>query len=285
MRQKKLFGWLCLLLACAVLLGAGGTVVYHGEWWYPLFWSWSHRGEPAIAEDTEPRECRLWRLDELVEAGATESYALMLINEAHPLPSDFTPVLIEYNGARMHPLMLDGYIAMRDGVQDRTGVRIYVASDYRSAEEQKELYEASGSDVAAAVGCSEHEGGLALDLYAPHFDGEDFLRSRAGRRVNSICADYGYVVRYPKGKESVTGIEYEPWHLRYVGAPHAKIISDAGITLEEYIERLTPGVRYVSGDYLILRCTEEEILLPNQFLSCENSPDNTGYYIVTLRMR
>ena len=284
MRQKRLLRWLCAVLACLVLVGVGGTVVYHGEWWYPVLWRLSHNDPPNLTVDTESRACRTWTVEELVAAGAVNSHCLMLVNASHPLPSDFIPALVEYNGARMHPMMLDGYIAMRDGVQDRTGIRIYVASDYRTSEEQKELYEASGNDIAAAVGCSEHEAGLALDVYAPYFDGEDFLRSRAGRRVNRVCADYGYIIRYPKGKESVTGIDYEPWHLRYVGAPHAAIISDAGITLEEYIDLLTPGVRYVSGDYLILRCTEDAILLPESFLSCEISPDNTGCYIITMRI-
>ena len=235
MRRKRLLRWLCAALACLALLGACGTVIYHGEWWYPTVWRLSHNASLALSEDTESRDCRGWTMEELMAAGATASYSLMLVNDSHPLPTDFTPDLVEYNGARMHPLMLEGYIAMRDAVQDKTGVRIYVASDYRTAEEQRELYETSGDKIAALVGCSEHEAGLALDVYAPYFDGEDFLRSRAGRRVNSVCAGYGYIIRYPKGKESVTGIDYEPWHLRYVGAPHAAIMSDAGITLEEYI--------------------------------------------------
>ena len=62
-------------------------------------------------------------------------------------------------------------------------------------------------------------------------------------------------------------------------------MSDAGLSLEEYINLLTPGTRYESGDYVILRCRADEILLPEGFLSCEISPDNTGCYVVTLRMR
>lgn len=285
MRRGRLPRAFCILLTVLVLLGAGGTVAYHGEWWYPLVWRSSHRDAPALREVTDDIACRLWTPDELRAAGAVESYSLMLINAEHPLPQDFTPVLIEYNGARMHPLMQEGYVAMRDAVQARTGIRIYVASDYRTSEEQRELYEADGSNVAASVGCSEHEAGLALDVYAPRYDGEDFLRSRAGRRVNEVCGDYGYIIRYPIGKEAITGIRYEPWHLRYVGAPHAKIMSDAGLSLEEYINLLTPGTRYESGDYVILRCRADEILLPEGFLSCEISPDNTGCYVITLRMR
>ena len=285
MKRKGLLRYFCIFLSCLVLLGASGTVVYHGEWWYPLLWRLSRSEAPSLQEDTDDTGCRSWTLDELRAAGATDTYALMLINDAHPLPAHFIPVLEEYNGARMYPLMLDGYISMRDAVQAKTGVRIYVASDFRTSEEQQELFEQSGSDVAAGVGCSEHEAGLALDLYAPRFDGERFLQSRAGRRVNNVCGDYGYIIRYPTGKEAVTGIEYEPWHLRYVGAPHSKMINDAGISLEEYLDFLKPSVRYVSGEYLILRCAEDDIWLPDGWLSCEISPDNTGYYVITLRMR
>ncbi|RYD01409.1 hypothetical protein N752_30920 [Desulforamulus aquiferis] len=51
------------------------------------------------------------------------------------------------------------------------------------------------------------------------------------------CAEYGFIIRYPKGKEDVTGVPFEPWHYRYVGTPHAKEIMDKGITLEEYLEQ------------------------------------------------
>ena len=285
MKRKKLFRVLCICLSCLILLGVCGTVFYHGEWWYPALWQATHRGAIALTEASDEFSCRTWTLDELREAGAIESCCMMLIKSTHPIPEAYVPLLVEYNGARMHPLKQEPYIALRDTVQQKTGVRIYVASDYRTPEEQKELLDASGDDIAAAVGCSEHEAGLALDVYAPYFGGENFLRSRAGRRVNDTCAEYGYIIRYPKGKEAITGIAYEPWHLRYVGAPHARIISDAGLTLEEYLDLLTPDVRYESGDYLILRCKSDAILLPQGWRSCEISPDNTGYYIITLQMR
>ena len=102
--------------------------------------------------------------------------------------------------------------------------------------------------------------------------------------VNEICADYGYIVRYPLGKEDVTGISYEPWHIRYVGVPHAGLMSESGLTLEEYIDFLQPGVWYASGNYLISRRAADDLTLPNGWIACEISPDNTGYYIVTLTM-
>jgi D-alanyl-D-alanine carboxypeptidase len=162
-------------------------------------------------------------------------------------------------------------------------MRIYVASDYRTREEQMEILAESGSDVAAQVGCSEHEAGLALDVYAPYFGGESFLQSRAGRLVNEICSTYGFIVRYPLGKEDITGISYEPWHLRYVGVPHAELMTESGLTLEEYIEALRLGAWYEAGEYLISRQDPRAIRLPMTYKNCQISPDGTGYVIVTLK--
>lgn len=283
MRIKKKYRVLLALLACLVLVTAVGVVYAHGEWWFPLIERFRPRARLDLQETVLSGDTEVWTLGALAACDrVTLSTALMLVNSEHPLPEDFSPELIEYNGARMHPLMRDPYIALRDDVQAKTGIRIYVASDYRTPEEQAEINKESESGIAAPVGCSEHEAGLALDVYAPHCDGMRFLRSRAGREVNRICADYGYIIRYPEGAQSITGISYEPWHLRYVGQPHARIMTDSRLTLEEYFDHLTPNVWYRSGDCLIARLSPEELVLPTNFAHCELSPDNMGYYVVTI---
>ena len=286
MRLSKRICVLCVVIVCCIVVTTLiGVVAWHGEWWYPLGQRWKQYPAPALTETAVSGETTLWSFEELILAeGVSHSCNLLLVNASHPLPEGYEPSLVEYNGAKMHLLMRDPYVALRDDVQAATGVRIYVASDYRTAEEQAELIASSESGIAAPIGCSEHEAGLALDVYAPYFGGIQFLRSRAGRMVNEICEDYGYIIRYPSGKEDVTGIEYEPWHIRYVGAPHASIIMNSGITLEEYIELLTPGVWYVSGEYLISRRASDDLHLPNGWTTCDISSDNTGYFIVTLRM-
>jgi hypothetical protein len=133
------------------------------------------------------------------------------------------------------------------------------------------------------VGCSEHEAGLALDVYAPYCGGINFLRSPAGRMVNKICGEYGFILRYPKGKEDITGIDYEPWHIRYVGQPHAKLIMEHGLTLEEYINTLKIGTWYACGDYRFARLSPDALRLPEGWTQCDISPDNMGYYVVTVR--
>ena len=283
MRIKKRYRVLLAVLAACVLLAAAGVVFYHGEWWFPALYTMRRTTAPDLTP-TELADMRLWTLDELIEQDhVTLSACMMLVNSEHPLPEGYLPELTEYNGARMHPLMLAHYIALRDDVQSKTGTRIYVASDYRTAEEQAAIMASSDAGIAAAIGCSEHEAGLALDVYAPYFGGINFLRSRAGREVNRTCSEYGFVLRYPYGKEAITGIAYEPWHLRYVGQPHARIMTESGLTLEEYVALLTPGVWYASGEYYIARLSPDDLRLPANFSYCDISPDNTGYYIVTVR--
>ena len=221
-----------------------------------------------------------WLQDERV----TMDNTMILVNREHALPEGYEADLTEYNGALMHPLMVEPYIALRDAVQEETGIRIYVSSDFRTAEKQALLLEQYGPDRAAPVGCSEHEAGLSLDVYAPERASYDFLRSRAGREVNRICHEYGFIIRYDADMEKITKFDYEPWHLRYVGAPHAELIADSGLAYEEYIEALTPETWYAHGEYRILRTAADTLSLPELFTSCHISPDNTGYYVVTVKL-
>ena len=282
MKIKKKYRILLIILAAIVLLTAVAVVYMHGEWWYPVVASM--RIVPDMELQTANGETVEWTLDELLaDERVTLSNNLLLINSSHPLPDGYVAELVEYNRAKMHPLMLDPYISLRDNVQAKTNVRIYVASDYRTPEEQAAILEQEGNATAAQVGCSEHEAGLALDVYAPYCGGINFLRSPAGRMVNKICGDYGFILRYPKGKEDITGIDYEPWHIRYVGQPHAKLIMEHGLTLEEYLDSLEVGTWYVCGEYRFARLSPDAIKVPEGFTQCDISPDNMGYYVVTVR--
>lgn len=276
---------LSLALALAILLGAYIFLACNGSLWYPAAKAAVGYEPPALAALGRGEETQAWTIEALLEREHVFfSNVLMLVNESHPLPDGYAPDLTEYNGAKMNPLMVDSYISLRDAVQVRTGVRIYVSSDYRTSEEQAEILASSEEGIAAKLGCSEHEAGLALDVYAPYFAGEKFLNSPAGRMVNNVCGDYGYIIRYPKEKEYVTGIRYEPWHLRYVGEPHARIMMESGLTLEEYLDLLIPDVWYLSGEYLICRQRGETFTLPTGWSECHVSPDNTGYFVITLKM-
>ncbi|MDD2409868.1 MAG: M15 family metallopeptidase [Bacilli bacterium] len=120
-------------------------------------------------------------------------------------------------------------------------LNIYIASGYRSFEYQKGLYEKyenrDGKDMAdtysARAGHSEHQSGLAFDLNSID---SSFAATDEGKWVNENAYLYGFIIRYPKGKEKITGYKYEPWHLRYVGLSLAEKLYNDGewITMEEY---------------------------------------------------
>lgn len=138
---------------------------------------------------------------------------------------------------------------MMTDFRNKTGLHdINIISAYRPAEEQKQLYEEKVAQTdekeaarwVAKPGCSEHHTGYALDLGIYTDDGRS-LEFRGTGKYRWICdnaARYGFVVRYEKNKESLTGIGNEPWHLRYVGRPHAWYMAQKNLCLEEYLELL-----------------------------------------------
>lgn len=127
---------------------------------------------------------------------------------------------------------------------------IVPVSGWRSGREQEEIWENSLKEngkkftetYVAFPGHSEHQSGLAIDLGQKQ-EVIDFIRPEFP--YTGICgtfrqkaAEYGFIERYPKGRETVTGIGYEPWHFRYVGIPHARIMEQKKLTLEEYMDFL-----------------------------------------------
>ncbi|MDE6053987.1 MAG: M15 family metallopeptidase [Lachnospiraceae bacterium] len=89
-------------------------------------------------------------------------------------------------------------------------------------------------------GASEHQIGLALDIVSSTYSGLEigFCETRAGKWLKEHCDKYGFILRYPEGKEYITGIQYEPWNFQYVGKEAAAQIMERDITLEEFIEEL-----------------------------------------------
>lgn len=280
MSIKKKYRLLCLVLVGIVLLSLVGLLWYRADWRFRIWNAVRIYPKPDLKEvavEAEPIS-----LEEVRESGSLNAF-LLLVNGSHPLPQGYVPELVEYNGARMHPDMVDAYAALRDVLQEKTDERIHVSSDYRTPEEQEEILANKGGDIAAEVGHSEHEAGLALDVYVKGYGSMSFLKTRAGRETTRLCDEYGFIIRYPDGKEKITGISYEPWHLRYVGKPHASIIMECGLTLEEYIDLFELGVWYDTGDYFIGRFEADDLKIPVNASEWSVSPDNTGAYIVTAK--
>ena len=121
-------------------------------------------------------------------------------------------------------------------------------SGYRSYERQREIYEQSvkknglfhAERYSARPGCSEHQTGLAVDISCETIRyqlEEVFELTKEYQWLTKNCWKEGFIIRYPKGKESITGYSFEPWHLRYVGREEAEIIMRCQMTLEEFLIR------------------------------------------------
>ncbi len=127
----------------------------------------------------------------------------------------------------------------------KQGMELVAVSGYRSYERQKAIYnynvETQGLEHAqkysAMPGHSEHQTGLTMDVSAATVAfslEEDFRQTKEGEWLEKHAHEYGFIIRYPKGKEEITGYSYEPWHIRYVGKDVAKEIYEQQITLEEF---------------------------------------------------
>jgi zinc D-Ala-D-Ala carboxypeptidase len=110
-----------------------------------------------------------------------------------------------------------------------------INSGFRDFEEQSALYHEMGSDYALPAGFSEHNLGLSLDVGSTQMRMED---APEGKWIEKNAWKYGFILRYPKDKTEVTGIQYEPWHIRYVGIPHSAIMKEKNLALEEYMDYL-----------------------------------------------
>ena len=170
-----------------------------------------------------------------------------LINEKHPLPSDYIPEnlidagipfhahpddskrLLEKNAARAAHCLVNAAC--------QQGLCLYGISGYRSYQRQAELY--TGSPYVAAPGTSEHQSGLALDLSCPAVHMQlipEFAHTKEGKWIARNASLFGFILRYPLNKESVTGVPYEPWHIRYVTKELSGYLTLTGLTLEEYLD-------------------------------------------------
>lgn len=183
--------------------------------------------------------------------GGIHNGLLILVNAEHPIQHMERPVLAP--AVPGSDILLDTRAAaMLSGVISRIGAagEIVPVSGWRSEAEQREIWDGSMREsgeeftrkYVALPGCSEHQTGLAIDL-ALRADNIDFIRPEfpydgVCGRFRALAADYGFVERYQSGKEGVTGIAAEPWHFRYVGRPHARIMCEIGLCLEEYVEYL-----------------------------------------------
>ncbi|MET1036495.1 MAG: M15 family metallopeptidase [Arthrobacter sp.] len=178
---------------------------------------------------------------------------LVLVNRDHPLePVDYRPERLTPAGGSANLLVPEAAVALAVLLEDAAaaGHALVVESAYRSHERQAVLYEgyvqrygeAYAARISAPPGTSEHQLGLAADVGLASGQcslSRCFGSTPAGVWVAANAARHGFIVRYGEGQEEVTGYQYEPWHLRFVGVEAARDMERAGVaTLEEYTRLL-----------------------------------------------
>lgn len=260
--RKQPHGFLALVLAGAVLLGGGFLTKEILDGMSPIQ---NTHPDASSAEDIvldEPEQTTQSGSDiyvtELIMNSDFSSGSLMLVNNDYIYAGTDSDVVSIYEYKTDSYAVKDMDVLLRkpavealnnllDAFQTHSGLDdILAVSGYRTYEYQKSLYDAdlaeNGSDSSSYVakpGYSEHQTGYALDI-SIYQDGisEDFDGTGDYAWILENCAKYGFILRYPEDKTELTGIAYEPWHLRYVGAPHACYIAEQGLCLEEYITLL-----------------------------------------------
>ncbi|ASZ68578.1 M15 family metallopeptidase [Bacillus cereus] len=249
--------------------------------------------------------------DELVKAANTERKEitkeqiykgdLLLVNRDYPVKKDSIRsdiINVNHNSElvrgyvifdrnlRLSKDVVKKFLNVVDAAGKESVNHFLISSGYRDFQEQKQLYEKMGSDYALPAGYSEHNLGLSLDIGSTQ---KKMEKAPEGKWIEENVWKHGFVLRYPKNKSNITGIQYEPWHIRYVGLPHSAIMQKKNFTLEEYLEFLkeekeisteVEGKKYTVSYYKISENMKVNVPANKQY---EISGNNMDGVIVTVQ--
>ena len=170
-------------------------------------------------------------LDKVSAVVPTYINGILLVNKTYGLPSNF--------GSGNDATAYAALVKLQEAAENE-GYKLPLLSGYRAYSTQKDTFNywcnlygvEYAQNVSARPGHSEHQTGLAFDVASLK---SSFGDTETGKWLASHCAEYGFILRYPKNKTHITGYYYEPWHIRYVGKEHSIPIMNQGITLEEYL--------------------------------------------------
>ena len=171
----------------------------------------------------------------------------VLVNKYHVLPEDYVPELVPLTGlgsGSLAPPAAEAFRQMAQAAQ-ADGITLRSVSAYRSYQTQRSLYQsyvnqwgqANADTYSARAGSSEHQTGLALDINVST-RWAYFEKTPAYAWLVEHCAEYGFILRYPEGKQHITGYRFEPWHYRYVGTEIARVCMEQNLAYEEYMALL-----------------------------------------------
>ena len=173
----------------------------------------------------------------------------ILVNKFYQLDENFKrddlisiPLMYSYSGNMASQEVVNSYIEMQKKVKEELGITLMVNSSFRTYQDQEEIYKQFSSkgkeyadSYAARPGFSEHQTGLAIDITSTaNPTSNAFKESNEYTWLKEHCHEYGFIHRYPEGKENITGYNTESWHFRYVGKKIATQIYNEGITFDEY---------------------------------------------------
>ncbi len=174
---------------------------------------------------------------------------LALVNKYNGLPTTYKPDDLAYvdgfynNQVPMRKVAKESFLELQNAAKEN-GINLMPTTAYRDASFQKTLYNnyvakdgvEAADTYSARPGFSDHQTGLAIDLKDATITSDVRLSDEDFEWLEKNCAEYGFIIRYPKDKENITLYQFENWHIRYVGKEEAKTIMDNHLTLEEYID-------------------------------------------------
>lgn len=176
---------------------------------------------------------------------------LVLVNKNNKLaavyvPNDLVeiPTTMSYNGKLVRKEVLEAFQKLWNNAK-KNGYKITIVSAYRDYNYQDKLFKnyvkekglKYALNCSAKAGHSEHQTGLAIDVMGSNGDYNLFEETKEAEWMKNHAHEYGFILRYPKGKEKITGFKYEPWHYRYIGIDTSTYLYNHQLTLEEYFSK------------------------------------------------
>ena len=256
---------------------------------------------PAISAQATPDPAAGYSLElaagqSAAVSGIADTRFLELVNHDYKLagePGDglvvpaWPTVPVSAKTVTIHGEALQAVSKLFDSAREAYDCTFYISSGYRSCEEQKQVYDgASDKSFAQPPNHSEHQTGLAADIFIIGIGQNDMAKSREAQWLAENAWKYGLLLRYPANKQGTTGISYEPWHFRYIGRIHAWYCFQNDMCFEEYIQFLKEALGYKADldgqSYTVSYQFPDDglIYLPENG-NYDISGDNTGGYIVT----
>ncbi len=217
----------------------------------------STENEVSSAPQSNPSDEKSDYID-YTKSGAAEldEWYLLLVNPDNSIADDWETDMTDIGGQRLDSRIVEAYYDLVEAAGN-DGASLWCASGYRSYSTQSYLYdneldevkqehpqldqkqaEDKAASVVARPGTSEHQTGLAIDF---NYVEESFGSTKEGKWLKEHAHEYGFILRYDEGKQSLTKVIWEPWHYRFVGVKHATRMKQLGYCLEEYVEHIRNG--------------------------------------------